>query len=145
MTDTPRILIVEDDPLTALMLSGMVEERGWQVCGVASTAPRGVALADHLRPDAVLLDLKLGRGTDGIAAAREMRDELRLRIVVVSGSAPEAIGLDPGLVDLPWVAKPFRPHDVMAALDAVLANREPRPMGPPIRPRRELTLGVIGA
>lgn len=125
MSDQPRVLIVEDDALTALMLSNLMREIGCDVCGLASTGPRGVALADHHRPDLVLLDLRLGKGTDGIAAAREIRQDLKLDVLIISGATPSEVKSQP-IADLPWIQKPFMPDHVASTVRRILALQPER-------------------
>lgn len=142
MTVQPRVLIVEDDALTALMLQNLLRDMGCDVCGLASTAPRGVALADHLRPDLVLLDLRLGKGTDGVAAAREIAHDLRLPVLVVSGTEPAEVA-DEGIGDMPWIHKPFMPHQVMSTVRRLLEDMRPKTAEPAavpaIAPPRRIT------
>jgi len=121
MYEQPRILIVEDDALTALMLSNLVTGLGCQVVGLASTGPRAVALADYHRPDLVLVDAKLAKGTDGLDAAREMREHLKLDVIVISGWTPPED--DDVLADVPWVRKPFAPEHVRQAVRSMLGSR----------------------
>src|SRR4029453_16559744 len=64
-----RILIVEDEAILAGDLQEMLEHLGYAVAG---TAPRGedaVRLAARLRPDLVLMDIRLADGMDGVTAA----------------------------------------------------------------------------
>ncbi len=136
MTDQPRVLIVEDDALTALMLQNLMREMGYEVCGMASTAPRGVALADHYRPDLVLLDLRLGKGTDGVAAAREMRHDLKLEVLVISGATPGEVKGEP-VADLPWIQKPFMPDQVRSTVGRILSTQAERPAPTVPLPRRQ--------
>lgn len=123
MSQNTRILIVEDDAAIALSLVNMVQEMGCQVCGLASTAPRAVALADYHRPDVVLCDVRLGKGTNGLHAARQMRSELKLDVVLISGLNPDDTG---EARDLPWIRKPFTQENIRSAIQAAKMRREPR-------------------
>ena len=71
-----RVLLVEDEILTALDIEYLVQQLGYEVCGIAVSAPEAVQAADDLRPDLVLMDIRLARGTDGIQAAGEIRTRL---------------------------------------------------------------------
>jgi len=119
MTDKPRILIVEDDALTALFLQNLVTDMGCDVCGLASTGPRAVALADYHRPDLVLCDIRLAKGTDGLAAAKQMRKELKLEVVIMSGWLGE-MEADEVIRDLPTIRKPFTADQVKSVLQRCL-------------------------
>ncbi|HYE52240.1 MAG TPA: response regulator [Azospirillaceae bacterium] len=134
MTDKPRILIVEDDALTALFLQNLVTDMGCEVCGLASTGPRAVALADYHRPDLALVDVRLAKGTDGLAAARQMRQELKLNVVIVSGWLGELEG-DDVIRDLPSIRKPFSAEQVQAVLQRALDLPEEEPVRPVARLR----------
>jgi CheY-like chemotaxis protein len=123
MSEKTRILIVEDDAVVALSLVNMVQEMDCQVCGLASTGPRGVALADYHRPDVVLCDVRLGKGTNGLQAARQMRSELKLDVVLISGVNPDETG---EARDLQLVRKPFTQEHIRSAILAAKTRREPR-------------------
>jgi AmiR/NasT family two-component response regulator len=58
----PRILIVEDEPLTGLTLAEMLNEEGHRTIGPISSRKEALAMLDRTRPDCVVLDLSL---TDG--------------------------------------------------------------------------------
>ena len=71
-TPAPRVVIAEDEALIRLDLAEMLEEEGYAVVGQAEDGERAVALAEELRPDLVILDIKMPR-LDGIAAAEPGR------------------------------------------------------------------------
>jgi CheY-like chemotaxis protein len=116
---SPRVLIVEDDALTALMLSHLITDMGCEVCGMASTGPRGLALADYHRPDLALVDVRLAKGTDGLLAARRMRRELHLAVMIISGS-DLADYPDWPAGELPLIRKPFDTAQITAAVRRML-------------------------
>lgn len=68
-----RILIVEDDRLLAAGLAMMVESAGHQVVGHAVTVRAAMDLARSHFPDLTMMDIDLGLGGSGIAAARGMK------------------------------------------------------------------------
>jgi DNA-binding response OmpR family regulator len=68
-----RILIVEDDRLMAAGLALMVESAGHEVVGHAATVRAAMDLARARTPDLTLMDIDLGLGGSGIAAARGMK------------------------------------------------------------------------
>ena len=68
--ETTRVLIVEDEALFREMLSRtLAAEPGLEVVGVATEGEEAVRLAAELRPDAVIMDIALPGGMDGIDAA----------------------------------------------------------------------------
>ncbi|WP_114393698.1 response regulator [Oleisolibacter albus] len=71
-----RVLIVEDEAITALHLELLVADLGYDVCAVESTGEGAVAAARLHRPDLVLMDIRLAGALDGIAAASRIRQDL---------------------------------------------------------------------
>ncbi|NEA50008.1 response regulator transcription factor [Streptomyces sp. SID10815] len=67
-----RILLVDDHPVVREGLRGMLDAYpGLEVVGSASSGPEGVALCARLRPDIVLMDLRMPGG-DGVEATRQI-------------------------------------------------------------------------
>ncbi len=115
-----RILIVEDDALIALDLAMTVEELGHEVVGEAAEAKEAVGAAGRLRPDLVLMDVKLLRGSSGFEAAREIHERFGIRSLFCSGNIDEdlkarASGVNP----VGWLAKPISPNALSRVLDAL--------------------------
>lgn len=114
MSVLSRILVVEDQPLLLLELVDQLAELGFEAL------PAGNArTATHLfdaRIDALITDIELGDGPDGLALAR-LAASVRpgLPIVLVSG------GVRPAQDDLPsgavFIPKPYTIADILAALD----------------------------
>ncbi|MHA6297482.1 response regulator [Devosia sp. CAU 1758] len=114
MSVMSRILVVEDQPLLLLDLMDQLVEHGFDVlpAGNARTAAR---LLDT-NIDALITDIELGDGPNGLALARlAASGNPRLPIVVVSG------GVRPAQADLPagavFISKPYTFSAILAALD----------------------------
>jgi DNA-binding NarL/FixJ family response regulator len=85
----PRVLIVDDHPLTRDALAALLGAHGFDVCGVASDGRDAVAEAGRLRPDVVLLDLSMP-GVDGLTALPSLRAAAPgCEIVVLTASGTE--------------------------------------------------------
>lgn len=80
-----RLLIVEDDELTAELNRRVVARLGFEVCGVATSAAEAVRLAHAERPDFVLMDIGLPGPRDGIQAACEIRQRLGIPSLFLTG------------------------------------------------------------
>lgn len=85
-----RVLVVEDDLLIAMDLALLVEEIGHAVCGQAVDAQAAVREAGQHKPDVVLMDVRLARGTSGIDAATEILRHHGIRSLFVSGNIDQA-------------------------------------------------------
>jgi CheY-like chemotaxis protein len=79
-----RVLIVEDEVLTALDIEYLVEGMGYDVCGMVASAPEAIKAAQDQRPDLVLMDIRLAHGTDGIQEAGAIRDRFGIPSLYLS-------------------------------------------------------------
>jgi len=117
-----RILIAEDEPIPRMDLREMLKNLGYLVVGEATDGVSAVHLARELRPDLVVMDIKMPE-MDGITAARVLTEERIAPVLLVTayeyrdllGSAKEA-----GV--LAWVAKPFGEAQLVPAVEVALAR-----------------------
>ena len=123
------VLIVEDDPDTAKLVSLYLQRDGHKVL-CARDGIEGLRLARDARPDLVVLDLMLPK-LNGIGVCRTLRQESTVPIVIVTARVEEEDrlkGLDLGADD--YVTKPFSPRELAARIRAVLrrtAKVDPEP------------------
>ena len=82
--DSPRVLVVDDAPAIRHALRGVLEDAGIDVVGEAPDGVEGVALADSLRPDVVLMDLRMPLADGFQATTRIVQDLPEVRVVVLS-------------------------------------------------------------
>lgn len=118
----PGLLVVEDEPAFARLISLSLSREGFDV-RVASNGEDALDLAAEHHPDAVILDLGLP-GADGLDVLDDLRGWSDVPVVVVTGQqTTEAIrrGLDRGADD--YVTKPFAPAELAARVRAVLRRR----------------------
>ncbi len=98
-----RVLIVEDDAMTRLLLADVLAEAGHVVCAVAATESEAVAAERRARPDLVIIDANLGRGS-GAAAMRQILRSGFVAHVYISGESLSVAPLHPAAATL---RKPF--------------------------------------
>lgn len=79
-----RILIVEDEALTAMELEDLVEELGYQALGPAMTHSEAVAAARSGMPDLILSDIQLQDSSSGIDMVEEIRRDMDVPVVFVT-------------------------------------------------------------
>lgn len=113
------ILIVEDEPKLAALLSDYLRKEGYQTSVIAD----GLQVVDAVRantPDLILLDLMLP-GRDGVEICRDLRSFSQVPIVMVTARVEEIdrlLGLQIGADD--YICKPFSPREVVARVRAIL-------------------------
>jgi DNA-binding response OmpR family regulator len=117
-----RILLVEDDPRLAEMLSEYLAQAGFRiaVAGLGAAALRQHAESSY---DAVVLDLMLP-DMDGLDVCRQLRtraDTPLLMLTARGDAIDRIIGLELGADD--YLPKPFEPRELLARLRAILRRR----------------------
>jgi two-component system, response regulator PdtaR len=112
-----RVLIVEDDAIIAMHLAMLVAELGHEVCATAVSADQAIERADALRPDVVLMDIRLRRGSSGVDAARELHARQALRCIFLSANLdePTRTALLP-YEPIDFIGKPVMPVSLQRAL-----------------------------
>ena len=119
MSDSPRVLVVDDEPQIVRGLRVVLRNAGFEVDS-AGTKEEALDALSHRPPDAVLLDLVLPDGS-GVDVCKQVREWSHVPIVVVSavGDEREKVrALDAGADD--YVTKPFGSEELTARLRAVL-------------------------
>ena len=122
-----RILVVEDEPAIAELISINLRHAGFEVT-IAGDAEQAQVAVDGILPSLVVLDWMLP-GQSGHALARAWRAQPRTRelpIIMLTARAEEAdkvAGLDAGADD--YLTKPFSTNELLARIRAVLRRRSP--------------------
>jgi two-component system, response regulator PdtaR len=78
----PRVLICEDEGLTALRLKSCLPELGYEVVGEAQDGEEAVELAKTLQPDAILMDIRMPK-QDGIEATEQIMNSPAATAIVM--------------------------------------------------------------
>jgi DNA-binding response OmpR family regulator len=122
------VLVVDDEPTIAEVVSRYLQRAGYAT-QVASDGVQAMDVATALRPDLIVLDVKLPR-IDGLDVMRRLRADGRPgpAVILLSGRAAEldrVIGLRSGADD--YVVKPFSPVELVARVEAVMRRAEPGP------------------
>lgn len=114
-----EVLIIEDEPIIAMDLEGLVEDMGHRVVGVARTHKEAVELALKHRPGLVLADIQLADGSSGLDAVNEMIQGFSVPVVFIT-AYPERLltGERPEPAFL--ITKPFHIDTVRAAISQAL-------------------------
>jgi DNA-binding NtrC family response regulator len=121
-----RILIVEDDRITAWALQRAVTRMGHLVVARTCSAVEAMAVVQADRPNVVLLDIGLTGPQDGLLVGLDIQTLWSTPVIYLSGSDPAQLGL-PDWPDALWcyLAKPIDWHQ----LQDILAQLFPPPLG----------------
>jgi two-component system phosphate regulon response regulator OmpR len=123
---TRRILLIEDDPRLAGMVSEYLGEAGLRV-EVAASGGAGLARLAREAWDAVVLDLMLP-DMDGLEVCRRLRATSETPVLMLTArgdTMDRVVGLELGADD--YLAKPFEPRELLARLRAILRRGAARP------------------
>jgi response regulator NasT len=117
-----RVLIADDDALIRMDLAEMLVEEGFDVVGQAGDGERAAALAVELRPDLVILDVKMP-GKDGIAVAAEIAGQQIAPVIILTAYSDRELiqrALDAGAMT--YLAKPFTSATLLPAMELAAAR-----------------------
>ena len=131
-----RVLVVDDEPKIRELLRRYLVAEGFEVAEAAD-GDEALAMADRLRPEVVILDVRLP-GRDGFAILTELRRTSDAYVIMLTARAEEidkVLGLSLGADD--YVTKPFSAREVAARVKAVLRRAR--------RPASELDVIEIGS
>src|SRR5947207_7476527 len=81
---SPRILVVEDERIVALDLATTLNNLGYTIAASVSSGEAAIENAVKLRPNLVLMDIRLAGEIDGIQAAEAIRKEVDLPIIYLT-------------------------------------------------------------
>jgi two-component system, response regulator PdtaR len=123
VSQTPfRVVIAEDEALIRLDLKEMLEEEGYIVAGEAADGEAAVDLATKLRPDLVILDVKMPI-LDGITAAERIAAEHIAPVVILTAfSQRELVERARDAGAMAYLVKPFTKADLVPAIE-IAASR----------------------
>lgn len=117
-----RVLIAEDEALIRLDLAEMLREEGYDVVGEAGDGQEAVDLAEKLRPDLVIMDVKMPR-RDGIDAAAEIASKRIAPIVVLTAfSQRELVERARDAGAMAYLVKPFNVTDLIPAIEVAVSR-----------------------
>ena len=124
MTETHRVLIVDDHPLFRRGLVQLLQViPAFHLVGEAAGGAEGLALARELRPDLILLDLNMRdvSGLDVLRGLRAARVEARVVMVTVSDSGEDVVAALRGGVD-GYLLKDMEPEDIIKDIHKILRH-----------------------
>lgn len=116
-----RVLVVEDEAIVATDIAGTLRGLGCVVTAVATSGEAAIQAAQAMRPDLVLMDIRLKGEVDGVKAAREIGDRFGIPVIYLTAHADEQT-LRRAKVTEPfgYILKPFDERDLRVAVEIAL-------------------------
>ncbi len=118
-----NVLIIEDEPIIAADIEGLVEDLGHTVDGIAATQTEAVKAAAMKKPGIVLADVQLADGSSGIDAVSDILEKYDVPVIFIT-AFPERLLTGDKPEPAYLISKPFRPENVKAAISQALFFHE---------------------
>ena len=141
-SEVRRILVVEDERAIAEAVAARLRAEGFAV-EVAGDGPTGVAAAQRIRPDLVVLDIMLP-GFDGLEVCRRIQAERPVPVIMLTARDEETdllVGLAVGADD--YLTKPFSVRELAARVHALLRRMEKALVVNRAEPAPPITIGNL--
>lgn len=117
-----RVLVVEDEALIRLDLTEMLTEEGYRIAGEAGDGEAAIELARELRPDLVIMDVKMPK-MDGIEAAGTIVEERIAPVVMLTAFSQRDLierARDAGA--MAYLVKPYSRHELAPAIELAVSR-----------------------
>jgi CheY-like chemotaxis protein len=119
----PKILLVEDEAVTALAMNTALNNMGFLTCQPAATGRKALERMAVEKPDVIVMDINLTGDMDGIETARRMQELGQTAIIFITGFSynnllKRARALNPAAIFI----KPVRLQDLKNAIEAVVKS-----------------------
>jgi two-component system, response regulator PdtaR len=119
---TRRVVIAEDEALIRMDLAEMLAEEGYDVVAAVDDGEQAIARTEELRPDLVILDVKMPR-LDGIAAAQSIASRRIAPVVMLTAFSQRDLvesARDAGA--MAYLVKPFGKSDLLPAIEMAVSR-----------------------
>ncbi|MDJ0332926.1 response regulator [Planococcus sp. S3-L1] len=115
-----RILIAEDESIIRMDIKMMLEDNGYEVVGEAGDGDRAIELAFSLKPDLILMDIKMPK-LDGLKASRIIADQLDLPMLILTAYSQKEF-IEKAQQDniLGYLVKPISETNLIPAIEVAL-------------------------
>jgi len=120
-----KILIVEDEAISAISFKGALKRYGYKVCKLASTGEDAIEIVREEKPDLILMDILLAGEIDGFDATREIRSLADIPIIFMTGYMDDEIKMKVSAIEgSALLLKPIEPADLQLAISEALQGRK---------------------
>ena len=125
MKTTPTLLVVEDEVIVARDLQATLEDLGYSVPEIADSGEMAIQLAVEIRPNLVLMDIRLKGEIDGITAASIISQELEIPVVYMTAHTDENTLARAKLTGpFGYIIKPYEERELRTTIEIALHKYE---------------------
>jgi response regulator NasT len=118
-----RIVVAEDESLIRMDIVETLKDQGFDVVGEAGDGLKAIALAKDLRPDLIVMDIKMP-DLDGLSAAEQIA-ELRIPVVFLTAfNQQELVARASEVGAMAFLVKPFSPEDLLPAIEIAMSRHQ---------------------
>jgi CheY-like chemotaxis protein len=122
-----KILIVEDESITAMDITDTLKSWGWDVVGTAATGVDAIEQALSFRPDVVLMDIQLKGIMDGISTAQRIQTRLDIPVIYMTAhSDDDTVKRAHYSGAYGYIVKPIKPEELREAILRALSRHRAR-------------------
>ena len=119
--DKTKILVVEDEAITAMSLESILKNLGYQVTSIVNSGEAALSSIDSNKPDIVLMDIKIKGDMDGIDTAEIIREKFDLPFVFSTAFLdPERIERAKITMPFGYVLKPVQERELKVTLEMAM-------------------------
>lgn len=116
-----RVVVAEDESLIRMDIVETLRDQGYEVVGEAGDGNKAVELAFELKPDLMVMDIKMPY-LDGLSAAEKIA-ELKIPVVLLTAfSQQELVTRAAEVGAMAFLVKPFSPQDLLPAIEIALSR-----------------------
>jgi len=118
-----RIVVAEDESLIRMDIVETLKDQGFDVVGQAGDGLRAIELAKELKPDLLVMDIKMP-DMDGLSAAEQIA-QLRIPVVFLTAfNQQELVSRASEVGAMAFLVKPFSPDDLLPAIEVAISRHQ---------------------
>lgn len=120
-----NILVVEDESISALDIQNGLKRLGYHVCATATSGEAAIQKAAAIRPDLVLMDIRLEGAVDGVEAAEQIRSRFGIPVIFLTAYADDhTLQRVKAAEPFGYLLKPFRARELHSAIALALHRQK---------------------
>ena len=123
LTEMAKVMIVEDEAITAMSIRLKLRSLGYEVCELLSSGEDVLKNMETDKPDLIIMDVGLSGKMNGIQTARKIRLCSTVPIVFITGYFDGELAKEVNKVSASWfLQKPFGPQDIETLAEEILGQ-----------------------